>query len=71
MASVTGEIDQDRENLRLMSVLPGPISDECKAGKVEAVTPGRLFISGQLEVISPNVGYQADSDFPGGMDFFS
>lgn len=71
VTSVTGESDQNRENLRRMSSSPRPTSDDCIAGKVEAVTPGRVFISGQLEVISPNVGYQADSAFPGEMDLFS
>lgn len=64
-AAVTGE---NRENLRRMSAVPRPPRDDCTAGKVEAVTPGRVFISGQLEVISPNAGYQADSAFPGETD---
>lgn len=66
-ASVTGESGHNRENRRWMSVSPRPSNDDCIAGKVEAVTSGRVFISGQLEVISPNPGYQADSAFPGKM----
>ncbi|XP_029692796.1 uncharacterized protein isoform X1 [Takifugu rubripes] len=46
-------------------VSPGPPSDDCVAGKVESVTPGRVYISGQLDFTLPNVGYQADSTFPG------
>lgn len=69
VTSVTDESDKNSENP--MSVSPRPSSDDCLAGKVEAVTPGRVFISGQLEVINPNVGYQADSAFPGEMALFS
>lgn len=71
VASVTDENGQNREKLRRMSVSSRPSSDDCIAGKVEAVTPGRVFISGQLEVINPNMGYQADSAFQGEMDLFS
>lgn len=70
-AAVASGRDQSRENQRRMSASPRPTSDDCTAGKVEAVTPGRVFISGQLEVRSPNGGYQADSAFPGELDLFS
>lgn len=66
----SGESGHNRETMRRMSVSPRPARGDCIAGEVEAVTPGRIFISGQLEVISPNVGYQADSAFPGEMDLF-
>lgn len=66
----SGEIGHNREIMRRMSVSPRPASGDCVAGRVEAVTPGRVFISGQLEIISPNVGYQADSAFPGEKDLF-
>lgn len=70
VASVTGERGRNRENLKRLSVSPRPSTDDCLAGKVETVTPGRVFISGQLDIISPNVGYQADSAFPGEMELF-
>lgn len=42
-------------------VSPGPPRGDCDTGVVEAVTLGRLSVTGQLEVSSPNVGHQADS----------
>lgn len=65
VTSVTGEGARSRKNPRRVLVSPRPPTDDCVAGKVESVTPGRVYISGQLEVSPPNVGYQADSAFPG------
>lgn len=64
VTSVTGEGVRSRKNPRRVLVSPRPPTDDCVAGKVESVTPGRVYISGQLEVSPPNVGYQADSAFP-------
>lgn len=63
--SGTDEGVKNRENPRRESVSPGTPSDDCVAGKVESVTPGRVYISGQLDFTPPNVGYQADSAIPG------
>lgn len=66
VTSVTGEGVRNRESPRReLLVSPGPPRDDCVAGKVESVTPGRVYISGQLDLAGPNVGYQADSTSPG------
>lgn len=65
VASGTDEGVKNRENSRRELMSPGPPSDDCVVGKVELVTPGRVYISGQLEFTDPNVAYQADSAFSG------
>lgn len=65
VTSGTDEGVKNRENPRMELVSPGPPSDDCVAGKVESVTPGRVYISGQLDFTAPNAGFQADSAFPG------
>lgn len=65
VTSGTDEGVKNRENPRRELVSPGHPNDDCVAGKVESVTPGRVYISGQLDFTAPNVGYQADSAIPG------
>lgn len=61
----TDEGVKNRENARRELASPGHPSDDCVAGKVESVTPGRVYISGQLDITALNVALQADSAFPG------
>lgn len=51
--SVTGESVKKRGDVGQATV--------CVAGQVESVTPGRVYVSGQLEVTRPIGGHQADS----------
>lgn len=66
MSSVTDRSVKNREKPSKTEgdwtfVSPGPPLGDCDTGMVEAVTQGRLSVTSQLEVSSPNVGYQADS----------
>lgn len=66
MSSVTARSVKNRGKPRQPEggwplVSPGPPEGDCDTGVVEAVTQGRLSVTGQLEASSPNVGYQADS----------
>ena len=43
--------------------------EDCSKGKTERITPGKFYITGQLET-NPNVGYQSDSAVSGKLGCF-